>query len=272
MSVVAAPSVETHKLGLEDRSFDGPAVLEVAAGEILARGDADDPARGVAGDVVFVGSGRCCLLRARPRPAELVVFHVSNRWAEPLAALAGVELVRSPLAFSIERRGTDDARRASRLLRDLTLALQARRGAAGLRVVAATAELLDMLVHRRHVDVSSLPPPRAPTRRHGAFLEAARQLESEPLDGVNLAGFARAVGLSERQASRLFRETFGRSFREHLVALKVDRARRLLRETDHSVLAIAGEAGFSSLSHFNSVFRRRVGATPSAFRARARRG
>lgn len=271
MFVSGPPCVETHELQLEGNSFAGPAVLEVAVGEVLVRGDAGDPVRGVAGDVVFVGSGRSCLVRARPKPAELVVFHVSSRWAEPLAALAGAELARSPLAFALERRGTDDARRASRLLRDLTLALQASRGAAGLRIVAATAELLDMIVHRRHTGMSDLPAPRALSRRHVVFRDAVRELENAPLERVNLAGFARAVGLSERQASRLFRDEFGRSFREYLAALKIGRARRLLRESDQSVIEISAEAGFSSLSHFNSVFRRRVGATPSAFRARGRR-
>ena len=49
--------------------------------------------------------------------------------------------------------------------------------------------------------------------------------------------------------------------------LRLARARRLLLETDHSVLEVAGETGWSSLAHFNAVFRRRVGVTPSAFRS-----
>ena len=57
------------------------------------------------------------------------------------------------------------------------------------------------------------------------------------------------------------------SFREHLALLRLARAKALLRDTGMSVIEVAGETGWSSLAHFNSVFRRRVGATPSRYRS-----
>ena len=83
---------------------------------------------------------------------------------------------------------------------------------------------------------------------------------------LSLPAFARRAGLSERHASRLFQLELGKTFREHLAELRLERAKQLLRDTGMTVIEVAGETGWSSLAHFNSVFRRRVGATPSQFR------
>jgi iron complex transport system substrate-binding protein len=65
------------------------------------------------------------------------------------------------------------------------------------------------------------------------------------------------------------REEFGASFREHLATLRLERAKSLLATTDLRVIEVAGHTGWSSLAHFNSVFREQVGLTPSGFRTGA---
>jgi AraC family transcriptional regulator len=47
---------------------------------------------------------------------------------------------------------------------------------------------------------------------------------------------------------------------------RMSEARRLLRETRQSAVAVALDLGFSSPSHFAQVFRRETGLTPSAYR------
>jgi AraC family transcriptional regulator len=44
-------------------------------------------------------------------------------------------------------------------------------------------------------------------------------------------------------------------------------ARRLLRQTERSMIAIALDVGYSSPSHFAQVFRREVGVSPTDYRA-----
>ena len=56
-----------------------------------------------------------------------------------------------------------------------------------------------------------------------------------------------------------------------MTRLRVDRARRLLDESALPVIEVAAETGWSSLAHFNAVFRRHTGHTPTAYRARLRR-
>ncbi|MBL8172151.1 MAG: AraC family transcriptional regulator, partial [Acidobacteria bacterium] len=60
------------------------------------------------------------------------------------------------------------------------------------------------------------------------------------------------------------------SFTDLINAYRVEDAkRRLLDPTwkHYSILAIAEEAGFSSKSTFNAVFKKHTGQTPSEFRA-----
>ncbi|MGH7968042.1 MAG: helix-turn-helix domain-containing protein [Limisphaerales bacterium] len=77
---------------------------------------------------------------------------------------------------------------------------------------------------------------------------------------------AHACGCSPRHFNRLFRDHFGESLRARRSNLRLLRARQLLLETDKRVAEIASEVGYSSLSLFNALFKRRYGASPSGFR------
>jgi AraC-like DNA-binding protein len=74
--------------------------------------------------------------------------------------------------------------------------------------------------------------------------------------------------LSRRYIQRLLEET-GKSFTDHLVERRLDRCYAML--TDHRylhmrIIDIAFATGFSDVSHFNRMFRRRFGDTPSGVR------
>jgi AraC-like DNA-binding protein len=65
-------------------------------------------------------------------------------------------------------------------------------------------------------------------------------------------------------------ENEGTTFSEFARNARLSRAYRMLRDprfADRSISTIAFEAGFSDLSYFNKVFRRRFGGTPSDVRA-----
>lgn len=53
---------------------------------------------------------------------------------------------------------------------------------------------------------------------------------------------------------------------ETAARFRVERAARLLRETDHACAYIAHEAGFCDQSHMNRTFRRLLGRAPSEVR------
>jgi AraC-like DNA-binding protein len=81
---------------------------------------------------------------------------------------------------------------------------------------------------------------------------------------------ARALAMSTRTLQRRLAEA-GTSFVNELQNARVNVARRLLEETTDSLTSIAANIGCASPQHFSSLFRKRVGITPTAFRGRSRR-
>lgn len=72
--------------------------------------------------------------------------------------------------------------------------------------------------------------------------------------------------MSESHFNRMFKRATGRPQSQFLIELRMDAARRLLRETDRSVIGIGNEVGYSNPSHFARLFRKATGLTPSDFR------
>jgi transcriptional regulator GlxA family with amidase domain len=62
---------------------------------------------------------------------------------------------------------------------------------------------------------------------------------------------------------RLFREQIGASPKTFYLKLRLARARTLLRQTIHPILAVALECGFGSSSHFCHAYKRVYGIAPS---------
>jgi transcriptional regulator GlxA family with amidase domain len=87
---------------------------------------------------------------------------------------------------------------------------------------------------------------------------------------VGLKETAEVVGVSAGHLARLFRQSTGESVGECLSRIRMDRACRLLADSDHPVGTIAGMVGFDSRHYFNEFFRSHGGTAPGAYRARMR--
>lgn len=94
----------------------------------------------------------------------------------------------------------------------------------------------------------------------------ARALDSE--DHAPLECIAEANGLAPWTLSRRFRHAFGMSPSDFRLQARVQRAMRLMAETDAPIATIAAHAGFTDQSHFTHALKRIVGLTPSSLRRR----
>jgi AraC-like DNA-binding protein len=103
-------------------------------------------------------------------------------------------------------------------------------------------------------------------RLQAILAEVGRRFSDPNFDLDNVAG---ALGISRRYVQKLLEGT-GKSFTEHLAGYRLERAFAMLTDPHHlhlAIIDIAFGVGFGDVSHFNRMFRRRFGETPSGVRA-----
>src|SRR5215207_3739524 len=109
---------------------------------------------------------------------------------------------------------------------------------------------------------------RPATIRHrtSLFEEATSIVEAEFASELSLDDIARRVASSRRQLQRSYAEIGNTTFREHLTAIRMDRAAELLAARGMTVREVAHRVGYRQPAQFAKAFRRHHGLAPSAFR------
>lgn len=102
--------------------------------------------------------------------------------------------------------------------------------------------------------------------RSEAVGKAFRFMEARAWTPIGLREVAEAAHVSSPHLARLFRRETGRTVGDHLLFLRVTRARELLATTDRPPLDVAAACGFESVEHFYRIFRRLTGLTPGKYR------
>ena len=83
---------------------------------------------------------------------------------------------------------------------------------------------------------------------------------------LSVAELAQVVGMSQYYFSKLFKMSTGTTPHQYVMRQRVERAQEHLRESRTALAEVATQVGFETQSHFTSVFRRLVGATPKHYR------
>jgi len=84
---------------------------------------------------------------------------------------------------------------------------------------------------------------------------------------LRLAEVAHHANASVSHLAHLLRQETGMTFTRIVAAVRIEHAKRLLRENPwESITTVAGAAGFSELRHFERTFKGLVGLTPRGFR------
>ncbi len=77
---------------------------------------------------------------------------------------------------------------------------------------------------------------------------------------------ARAVNMSAFYFCKMFKKVAGINFTDYLSRVRIERAQNLLLNPNLRVSEIAFEVGFQSLTHFNRVFKKITGQSPTDYR------
>ncbi|MCC8046100.1 MAG: AraC family transcriptional regulator, partial [Clostridiales bacterium] len=96
--------------------------------------------------------------------------------------------------------------------------------------------------------------------------QAEQLLSSNLMNREKIAGIAKDMGISATSLKNYFKAVYGQNISDYLKRKRIDEAKRLLAETNLSILDIANSVGFESQSKFTAMFHAAAGLTPTAFR------
>ena len=101
------------------------------------------------------------------------------------------------------------------------------------------------------------------------LLRARDRIHSAYDAPLTIDALAETAGLSRFLFVRSFARAFGQTPHDYLIDVRIERAKRALARGD-SVTEVCLAVGLTSPSSFSTMFKRRTGASPASWQARAR--
>jgi two-component system response regulator YesN len=105
---------------------------------------------------------------------------------------------------------------------------------------------------------------------HPYVRKAIEYIYQESNHDISLKTIAAEFNVSPAYLGQLFRTQTGKYFNDYLTTVRLEYSKKLILETDMKLCDIAFQAGFSSHTYFNRIFKRIFGISPSEFRYSAR--
>ena len=100
--------------------------------------------------------------------------------------------------------------------------------------------------------------------RNYDYIEFVREYIAENYMGeLSLTELAQTAHLSVSYLSSLFRREVGRSFREYLLATRMEKARELAASGEHSLVEISQLVGYRDYAQFSKMYKKYHGVSPS---------
>lgn len=105
-----------------------------------------------------------------------------------------------------------------------------------------------------------------PSKSNEITKKAIRYISKNFPRPLALEEVAGHVHLNPSYFSTLFKQSTGSSFKEYLNMVRIEESKRLLSNTDYSIIDIALATGFEDQSYFSKVFKKYTGLTPKQYR------
>jgi AraC-like DNA-binding protein len=213
------------------------------------------------GDAVLFPSAEAGFTSTRPRPSQFLGLRLPHRQLTPLVP----DLDRDSMRLIPAQTN------ALRLMVDYLCLLGPTRFQSSAELDhAISTHVLDLIA----LSVGAHRDATIEAQGRGVRAARLRAIKEDIVrhfgDGdLSVVAVAARHSLTPRYIHKLF-EAEGETFSEHVLARRLEFAHRLLtdgRLLDKRISSIAFDAGFSDLSYFNRMFRRRYNATPTEVRA-----
>jgi AraC-like DNA-binding protein/ligand-binding sensor protein len=128
-----------------------------------------------------------------------------------------------------------------------------------VKLLSIFAQHLSMLSNQVVVQQENSEPP--------VIIRAKEYIHEHQTEELSLGQVAKAVNTSTFYFCKMFKKVTGINFTDYLSRVRIEKSKNLLLNPNLRVSEIAFEVGFQSLTHFNRVFKKILGQSPTEYRA-----
>ena len=140
-----------------------------------------------------------------------------------------------------------------------TRTVRAKQHEAIVKLLSIFAQHLSMLSNQLVLQHENAEPP--------VITRAKEFIQEHQTENLRLGHVAKAVNTSTFYFCKMFKKVTGINFTEYLSRIRIEKSKNLLLNPNLRVSEIAFEVGFQSLTHFNRVFKKILGHSPTEYRA-----
>jgi YesN/AraC family two-component response regulator len=97
---------------------------------------------------------------------------------------------------------------------------------------------------------------------------AKEYIKQNHAEELSLSHVAKAVNTSTFYFCKMFKKGTGLNFTEYVSRVRIENAKNLLLNPNLRISEIAYQVGFQSLTHFNRVFKKVAGESPTEYRVK----
>jgi len=127
-----------------------------------------------------------------------------------------------------------------------------------VKLLAIFAQHLSMLSNQVLLQQDNAEPP--------VIARAKEYIQEHQTENLRLGHVAKAVNTSTFYFCKMFKNVTGINFTDYLSRVRIEKSKNLLLNPNLRISEIAFEVGFQSLTHFNRVFKKILGQSPTEYR------
>jgi AraC-like DNA-binding protein/ligand-binding sensor protein len=128
-----------------------------------------------------------------------------------------------------------------------------------IKLLTIFAQHLSMLSNQVFIQQKNSEPP--------VITKARSYIHEHQTEELSLGQVAKAVNMSSYYFCKTFKKVVGINFTDYVARVRIEKSKNLLLNPNLRVSEIAFEVGFQSLTHFNRVFKKVLGQSPTEYRA-----
>jgi AraC-like DNA-binding protein len=128
-----------------------------------------------------------------------------------------------------------------------------------VKLLTIFAQHLSMLSNQVVVQHENAEPP--------VITRAKDYIQEHQTENLRLGHVAKACNTSTFYFCKMFKKVTGINFTDYLSRVRIEKSKNLLLNPNLRVSEIAFEVGFQSLTHFNRVFKKILGQSPTEYRS-----